>query len=676
MLKMMILPLTFNNLLRNPQKSELWNAIKLCSTQISAKRKLDKKLELEKILPFSHFLTDSFGRQHNYLRISLTEKCNLRCQYCMPAEGVDLTPKAKLLTTEEILKIAQLFVQEGVDKIRLTGGEPTIRPDIIEIVRRLADLEGLNTIAMTTNGIALARKLPELKKSGLNLLNISLDTLIPQKFEFITRRRGWERVIESIDLAIELGFSPVKVNCVVMRGLNDDEILNFVKFTENRSVDVRFIEYMPFDGNKWNNKKMVPYKDMLNMIKVEFPELERQEDVKNDTSKAYKVPGFKGQIGFITSMTDNFCGSCNRLRLTADGNLKVCLFGKSEVSLMDAIRSGQNDESLLEIIGKAVGRKKKQHAGERREKRLLTSNLPVFSPGYSTQMTAHVQNFHSSSSCRSSKTFADDPTTSKTTAHETTYADAPKDTEKISFDSLENAIIEQSKPDLPQEAKKEKKPARGSSSDTKMHPPKEVPDLSATGKIPPEVFDSTHFWDYEYYGPETKHRGPDIIGRKPRTRAQLTHVNSEGEAKMVDVSYKPVTVRTATARAFIHVGELAFNLICEDQIKKGNVLTVAEVAGIMAAKETPKLIPLCHFLALSKVEVKLTLNETTYGIDVVATAKTNGQTGVEMEALVGATIAALTVYDMCKSVTHDITISNVRLVSKTGGVRGDYHGEK
>ncbi|XP_072498112.1 molybdenum cofactor biosynthesis protein 1 isoform X3 [Notamacropus eugenii] len=317
----------------------------------------------EHAAPFSAFLTDSFGRRHNYLRISLTEKCNLRCQYCMPEEGVPLTPKADLLTTREILTLSRLFVKEGVDKIRLTGGEPLVRPDVIDIVAQLRQLDGLKTIAITTNGINLARLLPRLQGAGLNAVNISLDTLVPAKFEFIARRKGFHKVMEGIHKAIELGFDPVKVNCVVMRGLNEDELLDFVALSEGLPLDIRFIEYMPFDGNKWNFKKMVSYTEMLDKIQQHWPELEKLPEEASSTAKAFRVPGFRGQISFITSMSNHFCGTCNRLRITADGNLKVCLFGNSEVCLRDHLRAGASEEELLSIIGAAVGRKKPQHAG-------------------------------------------------------------------------------------------------------------------------------------------------------------------------------------------------------------------------------------------------------------------------------------------------------------------------
>ncbi|KAM9340917.1 molybdenum cofactor biosynthesis protein 1-like [Symphorus nematophorus] len=330
---------------------------------LKTRRSRQETLRDDSPLPFSAFLTDNFGRRHSYLRISLTEKCNLRCQYCMPEEGVKLTPRGQLLSTSEVLTLARLFVQEGVEKIRLTGGEPLIRPDVLDIISELRKLEGLKTIAVTTNGMNLARLLPKLKDAGLNLINISLDSLVPAKFEFIVRRKGFHKVMEGIDKAIEMGYNPVKVNCVVMRGLNEEELLDFVALTEKKPVEVRFIEYMPFDGNKWNFKKMVSYQEMLDRIRQQWPKLEKLQTGHTDTAKTFKVPGFTGQVGFITSMSDHFCGSCNRLRITADGSLKVCLFGNSEVSLRDVLRSGASDEELLQIIGAAVGRKKKQHAG-------------------------------------------------------------------------------------------------------------------------------------------------------------------------------------------------------------------------------------------------------------------------------------------------------------------------
>ncbi|PNY18059.1 molybdopterin biosynthesis protein CNX2-like [Trifolium pratense] len=281
----------------------------------------------------------------------------------MPAEGVELTPKPQVLTKAEILRLADLFVSSGVNKIRLTGGEPTVRKDIEDICFELSSLKGLETLAMTTNGIVLARKLPKLKECGLTSLNISLDTLVPAKFELMTRRKGHEKVMDSINAAVDLGYNPVKVNCVVMRGFNDEEICDFVELTREKPINIRFIEFMPFDGNVWNFKKLVPYSEMLDTVAKRFPSLKRNQDHPTDTAKNFTIDGHKGQVSFITSMTEHFCAGCNRLRLLADGNLKVCLFGPSEVSLRDPLRNGAEDHELREIIGAAVKRKKPSHAG-------------------------------------------------------------------------------------------------------------------------------------------------------------------------------------------------------------------------------------------------------------------------------------------------------------------------
>ncbi|XP_012280540.1 molybdenum cofactor biosynthesis protein 1-like [Orussus abietinus] len=332
-------------------------AIRRSSTLQKFRERLKNDIE-------ENILTDTFGRYHTYLRISITERCNLRCRYCMSAEGVKLSKKEDILTTDEIIYLADLFVKEGIRKIRLTGGEPTVRKDIVDIVARLKALKELKQLGMTTNGITLIRQLPALQRAGLDMLNISLDTLKKDRFEQFTRRKGWERVMASIDLAIQLGYTPVKINCVVMRGFNDDELVDFVSLTKDKPIDVRFIEYMPFDGNEWKENKMVSFNEMKGIIRKQFPDFHSLKNEPNDTSKAYGVPNFQGRVGFITSMSQQFCSSCNRLRITADGNLKVCLFdGKGEVSLRDALRNNASEEELKNLISGAVSRKKKQHAG-------------------------------------------------------------------------------------------------------------------------------------------------------------------------------------------------------------------------------------------------------------------------------------------------------------------------
>ncbi|MBN8589647.1 MAG: GTP 3',8-cyclase MoaA [Rhodothermia bacterium] len=307
-------------------------------------------------------LLDSFGRFHSYLRISVTERCNLRCVYCMPPEGVALSPKSHLLTFEEIERLARLFVRQGVRKIRLTGGEPLVRKNVVELVEKLAAIEGVDTLAMTTNGILLSRFLPALKKAGINHLNISLDTLNREKFHKIALRDDFDQTIKGIYAAIEAGLSPVKVNCVVMKEVNEDELNDFVAWTEHLPIEVRFIEYMPFSGNQWNKGGFVSFQAQLTQIQKKFPLIQAANEA-NETARLFQVPGFKGQVGFITSMSEAFCSTCNRLRITADGNLKVCLFGHHEVNLRDLMRSGGSDEDLEMAISEAVLRKKAAHAG-------------------------------------------------------------------------------------------------------------------------------------------------------------------------------------------------------------------------------------------------------------------------------------------------------------------------
>lgn len=299
----------------------------------------------------------------------------------MPEEGVDLTPDSELLTTSEIIKLATFFVDEGVDKIRLTGGEPTVRKDLVEIVSELGRHPKLKTLAMTSNGLVLHRKLPELQKLGLNLVNISLDTLVPSKFEEATRRKGFDHVLKSIRAALDLGYDPVKINCVVMRGFNEDELVDCVAWTRDSPVEVRFIEYMPFDGNTWGNDVFVSYQEMLKIIRTRYPLEKVVESSPNNTSKTYGVDGWRGKVGFITSMSENFCSSCNRIRLMADGSLKACLFGNNELSLRDLLRNGTGDDVIRDQVRAAIQRKKASHSGMEQVDKDKALNRPMIKIG-------------------------------------------------------------------------------------------------------------------------------------------------------------------------------------------------------------------------------------------------------------------------------------------------------
>lgn len=282
-------------------------------------------------------MVDSFNRVHDYLRISLTDNCNLRCFYCMPEENYSFTPASHLMTLHEMVELARVFVAHGVTKIRLTGGEPLIRKDAAAIMMALSDLPV--TLTLTTNGTRIHEFVHVLQQAQINSLNISLDTLNRQKFELITRRDQFDLVKNNIDLLLKLNFH-VKVNVVVMRGLNENEITDFVEWTRCTPVHVRFIEFMPFHGNRWSSLKLIPLEEILNIIGGRYPfiPLEREPHA---TAKSFMVPGHTGTFAVISTMSDNFCGTCNRIRLTADGKMKNCLFSAEETDLLTAFRKGE-----------------------------------------------------------------------------------------------------------------------------------------------------------------------------------------------------------------------------------------------------------------------------------------------------------------------------------------------
>ncbi|KAI1823041.1 molybdenum cofactor biosynthesis prote [Xylaria intraflava] len=594
--------------------------------------------------PFSDFLTDTFHRQHDYLRISLTEKCNLRCVYCMPEEGVPLSPPRELLTTPEIIMLSSLFVSQGVTKIRLTGGEPTVRKDIVPLMRQIGALrpQGLRELCLTTNGLALYRKLEGMVEAGLTGLNMSLDTLDPWQFQIMTRRKGFDAVMKSIERVLELNKHgagiKLKLNCVVMRGINDREIIPFVEMTREKDIEVRFIEYMPFDGNKWNKGKMFSYSEMLELIKETYPGIEKMQGHKNDTSKTYKIPGFVGSVGFITSMTHNFCGTCNRLRITSDGNLKVCLFGNAEVSLRDILRQSNNGEpideaafetikqvemargqgvrddtappnmspneqELLDVIGLAVKRKKAKHAGIGELEHMKNRPMILIDP--------------------------------QSLRHETHH--------RIPHQGLSTGSY-----------------AYGASLfDSASHV---------------SVLSRSHMYTQQlrYFSTTRLDLGPQEDGDK------LTHVSESGTAHMVSITDKIPSKRLAKATCSVRFADKnACRLVKENQIRKGDVLGVARIAGIMAAKRTSDLIPLCHPISLSKVAVDLKIvqgQDDAGRIDIEATVACEGKTGVEMEALTAASTAALTIYDMCKAVDKQMVIDCLKVVLKEGGKSGRWVG--
>jgi molybdenum cofactor biosynthesis protein A len=318
-----------------------------------------------------NILLDSHGRDHAYLRISLIERCNLRCTYCMPEEGVALSPKSHLMTYEEIYKIAKTFSDHGVTKIRLTGGEPLIRKDIPVILEKLATLPV--ELSITSNAVIIDKFIDVLKANGVNKINVSLDSLDEGKFKHITRRNEFKKVYNNILLLVEEGFK-VKVNAVLMKGFNDNEIIDFINFTKDLPISVRFIEFMPFDGNKWDMGKMVSYAEVMKYVNEAFENenFERLQDAPNDTAKNYKIKDYKGTFAIISSVTNPFCDSCNRLRLTANGQLKNCLFSSGESDILTTLRAGK---SIEPIIRKAVQAKFKVRGGMDTLKKLKEPKL-------------------------------------------------------------------------------------------------------------------------------------------------------------------------------------------------------------------------------------------------------------------------------------------------------------
>lgn len=302
-------------------------------------------------------ILDSFGRNHNYLRISLTDNCNLRCFYCMPEEEYEFTPASRLMQPDEIESISKIFVAQGVNKIRLTGGEPLVRKDAGKIILSLSKLPV--KLTLTTNGTRVHEFIELLKEANIQTLNISLDTLQSDRFLLLTRRDQFKLVYDNIQLLIRNGFQ-VKVNVVVMKGMNDGEINDFIEWTKDTPIQIRFIEFMPFSGNRWTSNKVFTWQEILDLVQTKYP-IVRLDDEIHDTAKKYTVPGHAGSFAVISTMTSPFCSGCNRMRLTADGKMKNCLFSKEETDLLTAFRNG---EDILPLIQKSIASKAKELGGQ------------------------------------------------------------------------------------------------------------------------------------------------------------------------------------------------------------------------------------------------------------------------------------------------------------------------
>ena len=300
-------------------------------------------------------LVDGFGRVHRDLRISVTDRCNFRCAYCMPEEGMQWQRREDLLTFEEIERVARIMVERyGVDGIRLTGGEPTVRAKLPVLVEKLAAL-GVD-LAMTTNGVSMPLLAADLRAAGLRRVNISLDSLRADRFEELTRRDELDRVLEGVEAAKDAGFDPVKINVVVMKGINDDEVIDFAHFGRDRGVTVRFIEFMPLDADEvWNNDRVLTQAEILATLQTEF-ELEPIERTSAPATRWRHVDG-GGEIGVVASVSQSFCETCDRVRITADGQFRNCLFATDETDIRSLLRDGSSDDVVAEALARSVASK-------------------------------------------------------------------------------------------------------------------------------------------------------------------------------------------------------------------------------------------------------------------------------------------------------------------------------
>lgn len=324
-----------------------------------------------------HSLIDPHGRKVSYLRLSVTDRCNFRCRYCMPEKGIEFVPREELLTYEELQYLSEIFCKLGIDKIRITGGEPFVRKDMIPFLRRLRNINGLEKLTITSNGTILQKYINELKEIGIDSINISLDSLDRERFHMITRRDKFDNVYSGIFKLLDEGFK-IKINCVIMEDKNEEDMIPFVELTKNNPISVRFLEEMPFNGGqsfdsiKWN------YMEIYNHIRDHYPNIEKIPGDATSTSVNYRIPGFKGTFGIIASFSRTFCGSCNRIRLSAIGDLRTCLYGPPVVNLRDLIRKGISDKELEMAIIDAIARREKDgFAAEALNKKKVMESMSV-----------------------------------------------------------------------------------------------------------------------------------------------------------------------------------------------------------------------------------------------------------------------------------------------------------
>ncbi len=318
-------------------------------------------------------LVDSYGRRIKSMRISITDKCQFRCTYCMPAEGLPWLKKAEILSYEEIERIARVAVSIGIEQIRLTGGEPLVRRDVPELVRKLRQIEGLRSLSLTTNGVLLKQLARPLAEAGLTRINVSLDSLVREKFTQLTRRDQLDRVLEGLEEVEKYpSIHPIKVNAVAMRGFSEDEVLDFVRFARNKAYVMRWIEFMPLDADQiWRKEDILTGGEIKAIIESAYgPLVPITGGDPSETARRYTFSDGIGEVGFINPVSEPFCASCDRIRLTADGQLRTCLFATEETDLRAVVRSDASDEELIRVIREAVWHKELKHyIGDKRFRR-------------------------------------------------------------------------------------------------------------------------------------------------------------------------------------------------------------------------------------------------------------------------------------------------------------------
>ena len=322
-------------------------------------------------------LFDNHGRKIDYLRLAVTDRCNLRCFYCMPEDGIDFVNRSSLMTYEEMIRVVSLFAGLGIKKVRITGGEPFVRKDLLLFMSELSRIPGVEDLHLTTNGTLISKVVDQLKDMGVSSVNLSIDSLNKERFTAITRRDTFDQVMESFDQLLAHNI-PTKLNMVVMAGKNQEDIIEMIELTKDLDISVRFLEEMPFNGEgKRDDVQFWNADDILSFIKSRYPEIHKLEDPPHSTSKNYKVPRYQGSFGIIASYSRLFCGTCNRIRLTPTGVLKTCLYDNGVFNIRDLIRNGASDEILITTLKEALGNRAKDgfEAEKRRADHLISESM-------------------------------------------------------------------------------------------------------------------------------------------------------------------------------------------------------------------------------------------------------------------------------------------------------------